>query len=66
MNFFYGISNDLFRSEIQVPLFQNRNFKKTNLKLFKSYPKNKKWILQEISSKNKINDHFYILKMKMF
>ena len=62
MNFFYGISNDLFRSEIQVPLFQNRNFKKTNLKLFKSYPKNKKWILQEISSKNKINDHFYILK----
>ena len=62
MNFFYGISNDLFRSEIQVPLFQNRNFKKTNLKLFKSYPKNKKWILQEISNKNKINDHFYILK----
>ena len=62
MNFFYGISNNLFRSEIQVPLFQNRNFKKTNLKLFKSYPKNKKWILQEIPDKNKINDHFYILK----
>ena len=61
MNFFYGISNDLFKSEIQIPLFQNRNFKKSNLKLFKSYPKNNKWILQEISSK-KINDCFYILK----
>ena len=62
MNFFYGISNDLFKSEIQIPLFQNRNFKKSNLKLFKSYPKNNKWILQEISSKKKINDYFYILK----
>ena len=51
MNFFYGISNDLFKSEIQIPLFQNRNFKKSNLKLFKSYPKNNKWILQEISNK---------------
>ena len=61
MNFFYGISNNLFQSEIQIPLFQNRNFKKSNLKLFKSYPKNNKWILQEIST-NKINDYFYILK----
>lgn len=62
MNFFYGIYNDLFKSEIQIPLFQNRNFIKSNLKLFKTYPKNNKWILQEISSKKKINDYFYILK----
>ena len=62
MNFFYGISNDLFKSEIQIPLFQNSNFKKSNLKLFKSYPKNNKWILQEISNKKKINDYFYVLK----
>jgi hypothetical protein len=62
MNFFYGINNNLFKSEIQIPLFQNRNFKKSNLKLFKSYPKNNKWILQEISNKKKINDYFYILK----
>ena len=62
MNFFYGINNNLFKSEIQIPLFQNRNLKKSNLKLFKSYPKNNKWILQEISNKKKINDYFYILK----
>ena len=62
MNFFYGVSNSLFKSEIQIPLFQNRNFKKSNLKLFKSYPKNNKWILEEVSIKKKINDYFYILK----
>ena len=62
MNFFYGINNDLFKSELQIPLFQNSKFKKSNLKLFKSYPKNNKWILQEISNKKIIKDYFYILK----
>jgi hypothetical protein len=61
MNFFYGINNIFFKSEIQIPLFQNRNFKKSNLKLFKSYPKDNKWVLQELSN-NKINDYFYVLK----
>ena len=62
MNFFYGINNDLFKSELQIPLFQNSKFKKSNLKLFKSYPQNNKWILQEISNKKIIKDHFYVLK----
>lgn len=61
MNFFYGINNDLFKSEIQIPLFQNRYFSKTNLVLFKIYPKNKRWVLKRISDK-KIKDYFYILK----
>ena len=61
MNFFYGINNNLFKSEIQIPLFQNRNFKKSYLKLFKTYPINNKWMLQEITNK-KINDYFYVLK----
>ena len=61
MNFFYGINNDFLKSEIQIPTFQNRNFKKSNVKLFKSYPENKKWVLEEVY-KNKINDYFYILK----
>ena len=62
MNFFYGINNDLFKSELQIPLFQNSNFKKSNLKLFKSYPQNNKWILQEISNNKIVKDYFYILK----
>ena len=61
MNFFFGINNDYFKSEIQIPRFQNRNFKKQNLKLFKTYPKENKWILKEIVDK-KIDDYFYILK----
>ena len=61
MNFFFGINNDYFKSEIQIPMFQNRNFKKQNLKLFKTYPKENKWILKEIVDK-KIDDYFYILK----
>jgi len=61
MNFFSGINNNLFKSEIQIPLFQNKNFTKSNLRLFKVYPKNGKWILKKISNK-KIIDYFYILK----
>ncbi len=63
MNFFYGISNDLFKSELQIPLFKNRNLKKNKLKLFKAYPNNGKWTLEELSNKKK-NDYFYILKNK--
>ena len=61
MNFFFGINNKIFKSEIQIPLFKNRVSKPSNLKLFKCYPKNDKWILEQIENK-KINDYFYILK----
>lgn len=61
MNFFYGINNNLFKSEIQIPLFQNRNFKKLNLRLFKTYPEHNKWILKEVENK-KESENFYILR----
>ena len=61
MNYFFGINNNIFKSELQIPLFQNRNFKKTNIRLFKTYPKNNKWNLEQVS-KNKKNDYFFILK----
>ena len=61
MNYFFGINDNLFKSEIQIPLFQNRKFRKSNLKLFKSYPKNSKWVIEEVKNK-KINDYFFILK----
>ena len=61
MNFFFGINNNTFKSEIQIPLFQNRIIKPKKLKLFKCFPKDKKWILKEISNR-KINDYFFILK----
>ena len=61
MNFFYGINNDIFKSKLQIPTFKNRDFKKSNLKLFKIYPKKNKWVLKEILNK-KINDYFFVLK----
>ena len=57
MNFFYGINNDIFKSEIQIPLFKNRILKTLNLELFRCFPQNKKWIIEEIKNK-KINDYF--------
>ena len=61
MNFFYGVNNRFLKSEIQIPTFQNRNFRKSNLKLFKVFPKNNEWVLKEVINK-KINDFFYVLK----
>ena len=61
MKYFFGINNSVFKSELQIPLFQNRNFKKTNMSLFKTYPKNNKWNLEKVSIKKKI-DYFFILK----
>ena len=63
MNFFYGINNNIFKSKLQIPIFKNRDLKKSNLKLFKIYPKNNQWVLKEVLNK-KINDYFYVLKNK--
>ena len=61
MNFFFGINNNIFNSEIQIPLFKNRVFKPSKLKLFKCFPRNKKWVLKDLSNK-KINEYFFVLK----
>jgi hypothetical protein len=61
MNYFFGVNNNIFKSEVQIPLFQNRSRKPENLKLFKCFPKNKKWIIEQINNR-KVNDYFCILK----
>jgi len=60
MNFFFGINNDIFKSELQIPNFQNKELKPSQLSLFKCYPKNHIWTLDEIVNR-KVNDYFYIL-----
>ncbi len=60
MNYFFAFKNNILKSELQVPLFKNRSVRPSKLKLYKSYPKNNKWILEDLSEK-KINDYFYIL-----
>ena len=61
MNFFYGINNNIFKSKLQIPIFKNRDLKKSNLKLFKIYPEKNKWVLKEIFNR-KINNYFFVLK----
>lgn len=61
MNFFFGINNQIFKSQLQIPLFKNRLLKKSDMKLFKCYPYKNNWTVQEINQKYKINDYFYIL-----
>ena len=61
MNYFFGVNNNIFKSELQIPLFQNRSKRPENIKLFKCFPKDKKWIIEQINNR-KINDYFCILK----
>ena len=61
MNYFFGINNNIFKSEIQIPRFRNRSLKTSNLKLFKSFPQNNKWIIEEVKE-DPSNKYFYLLK----
>jgi len=61
MNYFFGIHNSDFRSELQIPLFQNRNYKSSELSLYKAFVHNNSWKCQEIKNK-KINKDFYFLQ----
>ena len=49
MNYFFGINNDIIKSKLTIPKFQNRS-PNTNkdIKLFKCYPDNNEWKVEEI------------------
>ena len=61
MNFFFGIKNTEFSSEIQIPTFQNRSGEAEDINLYKAYINNDKWKIQEIRNK-KINKYFFFIK----
>ncbi len=60
MNYFFGFKNDTFQCQLQIPLFQNRVFSKNDYKLFKSFPRNNEWVLEDLSN-HKSNEYFYLL-----
>ena len=63
MNYFFGINNDIFGSKLTIPKFQNRSPQKKDIQLFKCFPDNDEWKIEEIL-KNKDGDfknNFYIL-----
>jgi hypothetical protein len=62
MNLFFGINNNILKSEIQIPLFKNKVIEKSKLKLFKCNSDSNEWKLNEVSNKNKINEFFYCIK----
>ena len=60
MNYFFGINNSEFTSELQIPLFQNRNCKPNDLLLYEALVYNNEWKIKNIENK-RINKDFYFL-----
>lgn len=63
MNYFFGINNSEFSSELQIPLFQNRNKKPSNLLLYEATINNNEWKIKQIDNRQ-INKDFYLLNSK--
>ena len=60
MNFFFGINNSDFSSELQIPKFKNINHQPENIKLYRAYPNNNIWRIEEFNNKKR-NEDFYFL-----
>ena len=60
MNYFYGIKNKEFNSELQVPLFQNRNPKPQDIYLYKAVIENSFWKISKMNN-CKVNEDFYVI-----
>ena len=63
MNFFFGINNKEFCSEIQIPTFQNRDPRYKDISLFKAKIINNNWFIEKILN-NRINKNFFLLRDK--
>lgn len=63
MNYFFGINNSKFSSELQIPLFQNRNKTSSNLSLYEATIHNNEWKIKQIDNRQ-INKDFYLLNSK--
>ena len=61
MNYFYGINNNILKSEIQIPLFKNKDTKPTKINLFSVQPKNNEWKFTKLDI-TPVDDNFYIIK----
>ncbi len=61
MNFFFGINNKVFKSEIQIPLFQNKYLGSSKLCLYKCFPRKQKWVIEKVNIK-RTEKYFYILR----
>ena len=60
MNYFFGFKGENIKSELQVPLFQNRAPENQKIKLFEAYVLDNRWKVEEVVNSEKKGD-FLIL-----
>ena len=61
MNYYFGLKNSIFSSEIQIPFFKNKETKPKNILLYKASILNNVWKIEKINN-NKISPEFFIIK----
>lgn len=64
MNFFFGFKKDEYTSELQIPKFQNKNYKDKKINLFKANISNNLWEINKVINIDE-DDNFYYLKNKL-
>ena len=62
MNYFFGFKGENIKSELQVPLFQNRAPENQKIKLFEAYVLNNRWKVEEVVNSEKKGDFLVLTK----
>lgn len=63
MNFFFGFKNDIFESNLSIPIFNNKGKIDNNLSLFSAKPIDNEWEISKINLK--LKDNFFLLKNEL-
>jgi hypothetical protein len=61
MNYFFGINDAVFLSEIQIPIFKNNEPRSNNISLYRATPSDNKWQIKKLEDK-KISSDFFLIK----
>ena len=61
MNYYFGLKNSIFSSEILIPFFKNKETKPENILLYKASILNNVWRIEKINN-NKVSSEFFIIK----
>lgn len=61
MNYFFGIKNGVFKSEITIPRFQNKGKTDSRYNLYQMKINSNKWVLEKLND-YELNNDFYLIK----
>ena len=59
MNFFFGLKDNKFKSNITIPRFQNKSYSQKDYYLYTAFVKNKLWHIEQTNCEYD-NDFFYV------